>query len=401
MPSASPKLSAMAHGAAETTLMSKSLILALSVVMLLAFAVSAQETRPALKPNVSPAATETIPALLMEIKYNPTLPPNFLDVRGVNEKPTWMWMTRFMNIPGWEKPAGELPIWAVRVEPQFNGETVDVRVSVLKGRGTEREDLVGKYQLGIGEPRTIQKLESFGIQPFELLVKRANLPLPPPPAIDLRVSSIEVLRVDREAAPMPAYWIKVRNSGTKRIDVLTIKVVNGASAMLQGEEGRGLIEPGQTYERYVPVAKPVQDGAGYVPAVTDAITIMIETVVYSDGTFEGDKSVACNFESFSNGRRYFLTQVIPVLEAATGLSPSAVKEKLNAMVFSSASEFTSKCKSNWSAEVSAKSMRAELLRELEKIITTRPKPPVDFEVWLKSTTTRYSEWLARYEEIKR
>lgn len=381
--------------------MSKPLILALVFVMMLASAVKAQETPPTLKPSGSPASTETIPALLIEIKYNPTLPPNFLDVRGVNEKPTWMWMTRFMTIPGWERPAGELPIWAVRVEPQFNGETVDVRVSVLRGRGTEREDLVGKYQLAIGEPRTIQKLESFGVQPIELLVKEVNLPLPPPPTIDLRVSSIEVVRVDREAAPMPAYWMKFRNSGTKRIDVLTVSVVNGSSAMMQGDEGRGLIEPGQTYERYVPVAKPVQEGSGYVPAVTDAITIMIGTVVYSDGTFEGDKTVACNFEAFSNGRRYFLTKVIPVLDGATGLSPSELRDKLKEMVFSPTREFTSKCKSSWSVDMSANSMRVELLRELEKIITTRPKPPIDFGVWLKSTKTRYSEWLARYEEIKR
>lgn len=381
--------------------MHKPLIIALTIVMMLASVVSAQENPPTLKPNVSPASPETIPALLIEIKFNPTLPPNFLDVRGVNEKPTWMWMTKFMSIPGWQRPAGELPIWAVRVEPQFNGETVDVRVSVLRGRGTEREDLVGKYQLGIGEPRTIQKLESFGIHPIELLVKKVNLPLPPPPIIDLRVSSIEVVRVDREAAPIPAYWIKFRNSGTKRIDVLALNVVNGVSAMLQGEEGRGLIEPGQTYERYIPVAKPVQEGAGYVPAVTDAITVMIGTVVYSDGTFEGDKTVACNFESFSNGRRYFLTQVIPVLDAATGLSPFELKDKLNAMVFSRTSEFTSKCKTGWSVDLSANSMRVELLRELEKIITTRPKPPVDFAAWLKSTRTRYADWLARYEELKR
>ena len=37
------------------------------------------------------------------------------------------------KIPAWRLPQGALPILAVRLEPQFNGETTEVTVTLLRG----------------------------------------------------------------------------------------------------------------------------------------------------------------------------------------------------------------------------------------------------------------------------
>src|SRR5690349_6221081 len=113
--------------------------------------VNAQEPEPSLKPTGSPAKIETPARLLLEITYNPAVPPSYCTVRGTDEKHGWVWVTQFVRIPSAQTPP---PIQAVRLEPAFNGETADVRITLLRGvEGFDQEDLVGLYQVGIGEQK--------------------------------------------------------------------------------------------------------------------------------------------------------------------------------------------------------------------------------------------------------
>src|SRR6185503_1203782 len=115
------------------------------------------------------------------VKYNSTLPPAYISVRGPETKPRWIWVTHFARST--QPTNNDLPIRAVRVESQFNGETADVKISLFRGRneGFEREDRVAAYHVGLNEPTTIPELKSFGIEPFSLTLLNVVPPLPPSP----------------------------------------------------------------------------------------------------------------------------------------------------------------------------------------------------------------------------
>src|SRR5688572_3686720 len=106
--------------------MKRILMLAAIAVIAPWFFAQAQQPEPKLKPSVSPQGSAVRRDLLLEIEYNPTLTPAYCTVDGVDSKPKWVWVTRFLRVPGWEPQPTELPIGAVKLEAQFNGETADV-----------------------------------------------------------------------------------------------------------------------------------------------------------------------------------------------------------------------------------------------------------------------------------
>src|SRR5262245_52693336 len=115
-------------------------LLTLSALLLFATSLAvAQE--PSLKPTMSEPKAEAPALLSLEIDFKNSLPPSYISVRGVDTRPRWIWAARFARIPGAQPKPDELPIQALRIESQFNGETADVKVSLLRGhKGFERED---------------------------------------------------------------------------------------------------------------------------------------------------------------------------------------------------------------------------------------------------------------------
>jgi len=189
--------------------------------------------------------------LKLEVDYNPALHRAYIEIRGQEAKPAWIWVTRFVRVPGWRSPQGALPIRAVRLEPQFNGETTEVTVTLLRGQRsvTEREELVGKVRVDLGEHRILNELEAFGIEAFDIAVTDVASLMPSQPVFEIRVSAIEVAGVKVQNVPLPAYRITFKNLTTKSIYALKFDTADGESALFQGEDGRPFIEPGGVHEQ--------------------------------------------------------------------------------------------------------------------------------------------------------
>jgi len=176
--------------------------------------VNAQQ--PTLKPSMSAPRAEGPPPLLLEVVANPALPPGYVNVNGPTELGKFVLIPNFVRVPGGTQPSP--PVQWVKVEPQFNGETTAVRVTLYRGmKGIEQEDLVGIYRLGIGETKTLKDLRSFGIEPFTVTLLDTVPPLPPPPAFVNDTKSIEIVSVRSENSPNPAYRITLRNLSEKNV----------------------------------------------------------------------------------------------------------------------------------------------------------------------------------------
>ena len=381
-----------------------------SLVIFIAALLFAQAQEPSLKPNMSAPKTDAPTLLSLEVKYNVNLPPAYITVRGPETKPRWIWVTRFIRDKQFRKD--ELPINAIRVESQFNGETADVRVSLLRGRneGFEREDHVGAYHIGLNEPTTISELKSFGVEPFSLTLLNVVSPLPPPPALENLTTTVEVVSVISDNVPLPAYNLTLRNLSDKNIRALEIKVIHqgrpGVSGLWQGQQDRPLIEAGGVLERTIPVAVARKTVTGYEPGAATSSTIRIGAAVFEDLTYDGDEEVACQYEKFVVGRRLWLRRLLPLIEqqlANPALSPQDFKQKLQSLTFeleesekTSQSAVSNKCANPDSfTHISTQNLTLELNRDLDRIIKTRPSPPINFRAWLESHRDDYKAWLTR------
>jgi hypothetical protein len=47
------------------------------------------------------------------------------------------------------------------------------------------------------------------------------------------------------------------------------------------------------------------------------------------------------------------------------------------------------------ASITTKLLKLQMLRELDPIINTRPKPPINFRAWMETRLSTYKAWLAR------
>ncbi len=395
--------------------MRKYLLLAVLLVLTSSSLVTAQQQKPALQPSSNRKTPEAPIKLLLEINYNPAIPPAYNMVNGPGVIPKWIWVTRFVQVPDF-KITGP-PIRAVKLESQFNGETADVRVTVYRGEiGFDQEDLVSVYHLGVGEQRTLKELRAYGIEPFRIKLLDPAPPLPPPPSFENLTQTIDVASVRSENLPQPAYVVTFRNGSDKKLLALRIDIKRGeklvGTSLFHAEDGKPIIESGSTAERWFSVTTAQQTAAGYEPGTAAANTLVIRTAIFADLSFEGEVQPACEIESMMMGRRVWLKHVLPLFEQELQQpindhieAARQFKEKFSAFGYefseserNQASTVSGLCTNQMEmAEMAPKAMKLKLLRDLDEIITKHPSPPVNFKTWLETRHTYYKAWLVRLE----
>ncbi len=173
----------------------------------------------------------------------------------------------------------------VKLEPQFNGETAAVRVTLFRGvTGIDREDFVGIYRLGIGETKTLNDLRAVGIEPFKITLLDTVPPLPPSPAFVNDTKAIEIVSVRSENSPSPAYILTLRNLSEKNVQALGLDMTfdgrPGPTALFRGEEDRPLIPAGGTVEQWVRAMMPRRTATGFVPSAASSTTIHIRSASF-------------------------------------------------------------------------------------------------------------------------
>lgn len=387
-------------------------LLLTALLLLAAPFTRAQE--PSLKPTMSAPKDEAPTVLSLEIDFKNSLPPSYISIRGPELKPRWIWAARFARLPNTQPKPDELPIQAIRVESQFNGETADVKISLLRGHdGFEREDPVASYHVGLDEKTTITELKSFGLVPIDLTLLKNIPPLPPAPVIENHTMSVAVVSVESDNVPLPTYKLTFRNQSGKNIRALKLDVISDGrprtSSLWQNEFDKPLMEAGATAEKLLPAVVAQKTAtATYTPGTATNNTIVIRTAVFDDLTFDGDDQPACQYEAFIVGRRLWVRRVLPLIEselANPNLSPDKFKEKFLALTFkledsekTGSSTVSPKCENPDSfTDISTQTLKLELLRELDRIIDTRPAPPVNFRAWLESRRENYTAWLTRLQ----
>ncbi len=365
--------------------------------------VSAQET----------AAQPT--RLALEVNYYPGRPPGYQAIQRWAEG-SWVWYSRFARIDAANTPRNAT--FAVHLHSYLEQDKVRVVVSLLSGeKGPENKRQIAEYVLRETEKITVEELRKFGIHPFEIKLIRLAPTLGPVPRVVFKeIQSLLLVKALANDSTLPSFQISLRNQSDKDVMALAVNVTRSANremtSMPRGVEGSPLIEAGRVKE--LQIAAPLRGRetiGGYEPFTSANQRIEITTVVFADGTFEGDPSSAASFKSIRASEKAELLRLIPLLENAIS-STEDIREALNSLErnvrFPSNHTATDRGatkspttasgepgKNQADVETFFPPIRADLVKEIRLLQSDDRLDKNRYMRWLGFTKKRLERWLAR------
>lgn len=266
-------------------------------------------------------ANESVPnGLVLEVTYFKGRPPAFQTI-SPKESKCGAWYALFRRIGNRPSNAGSLPVRAVNIVSHLEGDAAKVRISVFTGiKYHDKEEFVADYTIRENEKAVIKELTEFGVEPFQIGAVR-NLPtisdLPTPVN---KTDSLQIVNVEPNYSTLPTYKLKLLNSSGKAVIAFTLEErADGEvklSAMPQGNQGEFLIAPGGTIEKIIPSSFERKTYNKEPIAAQPNREIVVSSVVFEDGSYEGDFLKAANFLAFALGRKSQLQKILHLLESA-------------------------------------------------------------------------------------
>jgi hypothetical protein len=356
-------------------------------------------------------------SLALEVVFLKGRPPAYQQVAGSRSKKGGSWYGLFGRIAGWQLPDGELPINAVRLVPHLKGETITISVSVLRGQFHDAEDRVASYKARVGEEITVTELEAFGVEPFVIKVIRTFTGSDVPTTLN-KTKSVAVVGIEPLIATFPRYKLTLHNLCDKNISALSINIMGQGrvrkTGMPQGNYGEPLIKSRESAGLNESLAINAETTAGgYEPSAPPAQQIVVESLVFEDGSYEGELKPAAMFLGFVVGRRIELRRIMPLLDQALSASDAvSASETLRSQLSSLSYEpdeaevsslvvafpTLDKRELRISIEAAIHTVRRDLLDQLERLQKSESNAR-DFSAWLVRTRQLYSNWLSHLNAV--
>jgi hypothetical protein len=213
----------------------------------------------------------------------------------------------FQRPADWKPRPGEVPADAVNISTRLENGIIKARVTVQRGDHYVREDFVADYVVSPEGITVIRELSDFGIEPFEMQLVRAPAAVADPPAVVNKTKSLQV-SVEPRQSTIPMFMARVLNNAAKPVANFSYYTSIDSSRKLIGsprnEKGGALINPGDTFERTFRYAMQTPTvSTGEVPTVLPNLVFNVTSVVFTDGTYEGEASSAANYLGRNAGEK--------------------------------------------------------------------------------------------------
>ncbi|MFN2406726.1 MAG: hypothetical protein ABR594_11785 [Pyrinomonadaceae bacterium] len=231
-------------------------------------------------------------------------------------------MANFKRSSSWVPSADESPVTQILFKIDRQADLVIAHLTV--SLANEKQVSVGTYRLRENESATTQELIKFGIEPLILTVVRATprfVDSSPPiqPLVENKTKAIEVVNFYRDVDPA-RFRLVLQNNSTKGIVAVDLFIPspdgNGGSG--QRSEGSGpypAIAAGATAEYYISVSRGGRiTPNGFVPNQPRQQTLLIRTVVFDDGTYDGLMDIAAVITARRMGRKLQGMKIISLIE---------------------------------------------------------------------------------------
>ena len=248
----------------------------------------------------------------------------------------WTWYAGFQMVPGFKLPPGVLPVEAVKFYTREENGVVKLKVTILRGKNIEFEDFVTEYTVGV-EKVAIRELANFGVVPFEVSLVRSPSTAAYLPKVNNSTKSL-IVSVEPVVSNLPAYKIRVLNNTSKPVAGFSYNTwLEGSrryTGMPQQFDGTPLIVPGGSYEKVFPYAlKTTTQSTGDVPQPIEGLELNVLAVIFTDGTFEGDRIDAARFRGYKIGEKIQLARILELLHSKSAASWDTLAPKVDQLSY--------------------------------------------------------------------
>ena len=329
----------------------------------------------------------------------------------------------FRRIKSWQPSTGEALVDDLIFKIAREAKTVIAHLSVRMEN--EKEVLVGTYRLNEGDAVMTDALTKFGLEPLVLRVVKAKPsfedPLPPiMPKVENKTKAIEVVSLNQESSPSDSFRLTLRNVSSKNIVALDLFMPSSDGNGGSGQRSQGsdkahpLLLHGGVSVHHINVSRGGRmTPDGFVPDIAQQQTLIIRTVVFDDGTYEGLVEPAAEIEAHRRGldiqRKRILrllqepqktnegdvvTQLSELKEQAYALGKTVdASVALELMALFPSLDEKAKGSILQTVEGGLREGKLELLRYISDFeeMQKQPGEHITYADWIKQTTTAYEK----------
>jgi hypothetical protein len=209
---------------------------------------------------------------------------------------------------------------------------------------SEEKKLLASARLREAESITVEKFTDYDLFPSQVSIVRIVAIPSTAPEIMNQTTSLKVEESNPSVIPSP-YQITFTNNSKKKVYGIEVIANNHSprrsAGWLNSNCGNALIEPGGYYKAVFPSAvdgdyKRISANEYQVARIENP-RMEISTVVFVDGTYEGEPQYAAVLNAEAIGARHQITRVLPLIENAIAsgnadaLVIAALRESITAL----------------------------------------------------------------------
>jgi hypothetical protein len=245
----------------------------------------------------------------------------------------------FRRIKAWKPSSKEEIVKSIDFKIGREADIVIAHLSVTLEK--EKVVEVGTYRLRENESVKAEELTKFGVEALVLKVVKAKPdfkdPLPPiAPQILNKTKAIEVISFYQEAPPFESFQLSLRNISNKNIIALDLFMPSadgnggGGQRSQGGDKAHPVMLPGGISVHHIGVSRSGRmTPDGYIPDVALQQTLIIRTVVFDDGTYEGQAEPAAEMEAQRRGLDIQRRRILRLLQEQKETNDGDVPATLN------------------------------------------------------------------------
>ena len=239
----------------------------------------------------------------------------------IGTRPARAWTPMFPRIASWRPPRQTLPATAIQYVSTREDDAVRVVVSVLLGEPHQKEEKVAEVLVQPGAPVRVEGLTRFGIQPVELSLSPVGALAIHPPVVESKATGLTIDGVELVPEAPPRYRITVRNRSSKAARSFFVAAFRQNRPALSTRQAdpraRAIVPPGDTHT--FDLALSGVAGAADRPVSAEPLdAIELQSVVWEDGTSDGEPKPAAEARLMDLGRLAQLRRLVAILEEAGG-----------------------------------------------------------------------------------
>jgi len=180
-----------------------------------------------------------------------------------------------------------------------------------------KEQTIASYFAREGETITVSETEQFGFEPLVLRVIRFQpKPFPEPsakvlPEVVNALKSVAFVDLQSEEPLSHSYNLTLQNLSARTIVALTIGIEHSHTESMEGGL-KPLMLPGAIFKTSI----------GSLPPEPSPPTLVIGTVLFDDGSYEGDVVAAAEMAARSKGRRIQFSRCLQLLQGIPADQPA-------------------------------------------------------------------------------